>query len=169
SGVACSARSQACTRRLCRSRAARLRSPIARRPPRTPCTERRRQHGLARRKCGGPPGVQAPTAAGTSGMISGGMSMLGGIDLGGTKIQAAMVDSDHKVLSEARRPTPTDGGPEDVAAEMEAALRDRAKKAALDIAAVAGVGVGSPGTIEGSSVSDARNLPNWNGSFPLGE
>jgi glucokinase len=102
-------------------------------------------------------------------MINSGMSMLGGIDLGGTKIQAAIVDSDHRVLSEARRPTPTDGGPEDVAAEMEAALRDAAEKAALDVAELGGVGVGSPGTIEGSSVSDARNLPNWDGSFPLGE
>jgi glucokinase len=97
------------------------------------------------------------------------MSMLGGLDLGGTKIQAAIVDSEHKVLSSARRPTPTEGGPEDVAAEMEAALRDAAEQGALDIAELAGVGVGSPGTIEGSSVSDARNLPNWQGSFALGE
>jgi glucokinase len=97
------------------------------------------------------------------------MSMLGGLDLGGTKIQAAIVDSDHKVLSAARRPTPTEGGPEDVATEMEAALRDAAEQGALDIGELAGVGVGSPGTIEGSSVSDARNLPNWTGSFALGE
>jgi glucokinase len=97
------------------------------------------------------------------------MSMLGGIDLGGTKIQAAIVDSEHRALSAARRPTPTEGGPEDVAAEMEATLRDAAEKAALDIAELAGVGVGSPGTIEGSSVRGALNLPNWAGSFPLGE
>jgi glucokinase len=97
------------------------------------------------------------------------MSMLGGIDLGGTKIQAAIIDSEHRVLGEARRPTPTEGGPEDVAAEMEAALRDAVEKGALDIGELAGVGVGSPGTIDGSSVSDARNLPNWEASFPLGE
>jgi glucokinase len=97
------------------------------------------------------------------------MSMLGGIDLGGTKIQAAIVDSEHKVLSAARRPTPTEGGPEDVATEMEAALRDAAEKAALDISELAGVGVGSPGTIEGSTVSGARNLPGWDGSFALGD
>jgi glucokinase len=102
-------------------------------------------------------------------MIISGMSMLGGIDLGGTKIQAAIVDSDHKVLSAARRPTPTDGGPEQVASEMEAALRDAAEQGALVVGQLAGVGVGSPGTIEGASVSDARNLPNWNGSFPLGD
>jgi glucokinase len=95
--------------------------------------------------------------------------MMGGIDLGGTKIQAAILDSDYRVLSEARRPTPTSGGPQDVAREMEAALRDAAEKAALEVAGLSGVGVGSPGTIEGATVSGARNLPGWDGVFPLGE
>ena len=58
--------------------------------------------------------------------------MYGGIDLGGTKIQAAIVDEDHNVLGSARRPTPTSGGPADVAAEMEAALRDAAKAAEVE-------------------------------------
>ena len=97
------------------------------------------------------------------------MSIHGGIDLGGTKIQAAIVDDDHDVLGSARRATPTSGGPADVAAEMEAALRDAAASAGVEIAALAGVAVGSPGTIEGSSVRSARNLPGWEGSFPLGE
>jgi glucokinase len=95
--------------------------------------------------------------------------MKGGIDLGGTKIQAAILDSDFRVLGQARRATPTSGGPEDVAREMEGALRDAAKKATLDVAELSGVGVGSPGTIEGASVSGARNLPGWEGSFALGE
>jgi glucokinase len=91
----------------------------------------------------------------------------GGIDLGGTKIQTAIVDEDRKVLGSARRPTPTSGGPADVAAEMEAALRDAARDAELDAEGLAGIGVGSPGTIEGGSVTSARNLPDWEGSFPL--
>ena len=36
--------------------------------------------------------------------------MYGGIDLGGTKIQAAIVDDDHNVLGSARRLTPTKRG-----------------------------------------------------------
>jgi glucokinase len=95
------------------------------------------------------------------------MSLRGGIDLGGTKIQAAIVDQDHNVLGSARRPTPTSGGPPDVAVEMEAALRDAANAAELEPAALAGVGVGSPGTIEAGTVSSARNLPGWESSFPL--
>ena len=46
--------------------------------------------------------------------------MRGGIDLGGTKIQTAIVDGGGKVLGESRRPTPTSGGPQDVAEAMAA-------------------------------------------------
>jgi glucokinase len=92
----------------------------------------------------------------------------GGIDLGGTKIQTVVVDEDRKVLGSARRPTPTAGGPADVAAEMEGALRDAVSEAGIDPATLTGIGVGSPGTIEGGTVTSARNLPDWEGSFPLG-
>jgi glucokinase len=97
------------------------------------------------------------------------MSTCGGIDLGGTKIQAAVIDEDSSVLGSARRPTPTTGGPADVAKEMEAALRDAAKAAAIEPASLLGVGVGSPGVIdaETGSVTSARNLPDWEGTFPL--
>ncbi len=93
--------------------------------------------------------------------------MHGGIDLGGTKIQAAIVDEDHSVLGSARRATPTTGGPADVAVELEAAVRDAAKAAEVEPAALAGIGIGSPGTIDGGTVTSARNLPGWEGSFPL--
>ncbi len=97
------------------------------------------------------------------------MAAQGGIDLGGTKIQAAIVDEDHSVLGSARRATPTTGGPGDVAVEMEAALRDAAKAAEMEPATLAGVGVGTPGTIDADAgtVSSARNLPGWEGAFPL--
>jgi glucokinase len=97
------------------------------------------------------------------------MSTHGGIDLGGTKIQAAIVDDDHKVLGSARRPTPTSGGPGDVAAEMAAALRDSATAADVEPASLDGVGVGSPGTIADGKVTSARNLPGWEGTFALAE
>jgi glucokinase len=91
----------------------------------------------------------------------------GGIDLGGTKIQAVIVDDEHKALGSARRPTPTSGGPADVAEEMEKALREAAKDADVDPGSLAGIGVGSPGTIEAGDVTSARNLPGWEGMFPL--
>ncbi|HEY4896216.1 MAG TPA: ROK family protein [Solirubrobacteraceae bacterium] len=95
------------------------------------------------------------------------MASYGGIDLGGTKIQAVVVDDDHKALGSARRPTPTSGSPADVAVEMEKALRDAAREAGIRPSKLAGVGVGSPGTIEDGDVTSARNLPGWEGMFPL--
>src|SRR6516225_5155281 len=97
------------------------------------------------------------------------MPSYGGIDLGGTKIQAVILNDQHEVTGSARRQTPTSGGPVDVAAEMEIALRDAAKAAELEPAALAGVGVGSPGTVEAGNVSSARNLPGWEGTFPLAQ
>ena len=95
----------------------------------------------------------------------------GWIDLGGTKIQTVVVDADNKVLGQSRRPTPTEGGPEDVAGEMLSAMRDAAEQAGVDTRELAGVGVGSPGDADETTgvVSDARNLPDWIGPFPLGE
>jgi glucokinase len=95
----------------------------------------------------------------------------GGIDLGGTKIQAAVVDADHKVLGEEREPTPTKGGPPDVAKAMVKAIRAAAEKAGVETSDLEGVGVGSPGAIDAAAgtVSDAINLPGWEGSFGLGQ
>jgi glucokinase len=95
----------------------------------------------------------------------------GGIDLGGTKIQTVVVDADNKVLGEARRPTPTEGGPPDVAAEMVGAMGEAAEQAGVDAGTLGGIGVGSPGDADEKTgvVSDARNLPDWIDPFPLGE
>jgi glucokinase len=96
--------------------------------------------------------------------------MKGGIDLGGTKVQAVVVNDRFEVRGEARRPTPTEGGPPGVAAEMAAAMREAAEGAGVEVSALAGVGVGSPGAVDTASgtVAGAGNLPDWQGSFPLG-
>lgn len=93
----------------------------------------------------------------------------GGIDLGGTKIQAAIVDGRGQVKGQSRRPTPREGGPAGVAAEIAAALREAAEDAKVDPAKLEGVGVGSPGEVDGKAgtVSQAKNLPGWDGKFPL--
>jgi glucokinase len=93
----------------------------------------------------------------------------GGIDLGGTKIQAVVVDDDHQVLGEARGPTPTAGGPPDVADAIAATMREAAATAGVEVDALDGVGVGSPGQIDarGGTVSTASNLPDWDGSYAL--
>ncbi len=94
----------------------------------------------------------------------------GGIDLGGTKVQAIIVDSGNTVLGQARCPTPHDGGPQGVADAMAAALQEAASSAGVESGALRGVGIGSPGEVDAAtgSVSNAKNLPDWDESFPLG-
>jgi glucokinase len=97
--------------------------------------------------------------------------MRGGIDLGGTKIQAVVVDDEREVRGDKRVPTPTEGGPPDVAAAIAGALRDAAEAAGVATADLEGVGVGSPGEIDAAAgtVTSARNLPGWEGTFALGD
>jgi glucokinase len=95
----------------------------------------------------------------------------GGIDLGGTKIQTAIVDPNGDVKGEARHPTPTTGGPPQIVGAMAAALTEAAEQAGVETSTLAGVGVGSPGDADEKTgvVSSARNLPGWEGSFPVAE
>ncbi|MBV9607454.1 MAG: ROK family protein [Solirubrobacterales bacterium] len=94
----------------------------------------------------------------------------GGIDLGGTKIEAIVVDDGNTVLGSSRHPTPSSGGPEAVAAELVKAVRAACDAAKTEPSALQGVGVGSPGVVDEATgaVSTARNLPDWEGSFELG-
>jgi glucokinase len=103
-------------------------------------------------------------------MAKDGGKLRGGIDLGGTKIQTVVVDAGSKVLGEARRATPTDGGPPDVAAAMAGAMRDAAEAAGVEASTLAGVGAGSPGDIDAKqgTVARAGNLPDWEDAFALG-
>jgi glucokinase len=97
-------------------------------------------------------------------------SLRGGIDLGGTKIEAIVVDAENKVLGNSRHPTPLTGTPADVAAEMAQAMTEAAQAAGTTPDKLVGIGVGSPGSIdrEAGTVSSARNLPGWSGSYALG-
>ena len=99
------------------------------------------------------------------------MARYGGIDLGGTKIQAVVTDEAHEVLGSARHPTPTSGGPADVALAMIGAVREAQEQAGLGPGELTAVGVGSPGVIddEAGTVTSARNLPDWEGTYPLGQ
>jgi glucokinase len=95
-------------------------------------------------------------------------ALRGGIDLGGTKIQAVVVGPDHEVRGQARHPTPITG-PADVAAEMAETLREAATAAGVETSALQGVGVGAPGVIDAAAgtVAQAGNIPGWNVVFPV--
>ena len=82
-----------------------------------------------------------------------------------------IVDDGNEVLGDARRPTPTKGGPEAVAAELADTLADAGASAGIDPGELRGVGVGSPGAIDADAgtVAQARNLPDWIDPFPLAD
>jgi glucokinase len=84
------------------------------------------------------------------------MSYRGGIDLGGTKIQAVVVDDAGEVAGQSRHP-------------IAAALHEAAEAAGVETSDLAGLGVGSPGKVDNDAgtVTGAKNLPNWGGSFDL--
>jgi glucokinase len=68
-----------------------------------------------------------------------------GVDLGGTKIEAARVDSAGRLLQRLRRPTPVKDGPAAVKAAIVECVRELRQG---DASAPAGVGVGVAGQID---------------------
>ena len=121
-----------------------------------------------------PPAVTEPVAEEAASPAPGATEdtgrLVGGIDLGGTKIAAAIIDADHKVISYAKQPTPDRGGPEDVVRAIIETLRVAAGEAGVETSELRGVGIGAPGSVDSAtgSLSGAGNLPNWQGSYPLG-
>ena len=94
--------------------------------------------------------------------------MKGGLDLGGTKIQAVVTDGGAGVLAQARRETPRAGGPKAVVRELVGAMRDAL--ATLDCpAALERVGIGSPGKIDPATgvVAQVVNIRGWTRPFRL--
>ena len=96
--------------------------------------------------------------------------MKGGLDLGGTKIQAVVTDGTATVLGSARRETPRQGGPEAVVLELAEALREALDDAGVEPMGVAGIGVGAPGSIdvETGTVVQVANIDGWDAPFALG-
>lgn len=94
----------------------------------------------------------------------------GGIEFGGARIQAIVVDERNRVLGCAERPTPAGQAPE-VSDALVDAIREAAGYAGTTPGQLAGIGVGSPGTVDIATgmVSDAREIPGWGSGFALGE
>ncbi len=96
--------------------------------------------------------------------------MKGGLDLGGTKIQAVVTDGGDRVLGKARRETPRSGGAEAVVLELAEALRAALDDAHVEPMGISGVGVGAPGSIDAESgtVVQVPNIDGWDAPFRLG-
>lgn len=90
-----------------------------------------------------------------------------GVDVGGTKIQAAAVRA-KKVAGTFRVATPQTGAADVAVAVIEAATRAVAE-AGAKVGDVTGVGIGVPGTIETKvgTVSTSPNLPGFQATEPV--
>jgi glucokinase len=88
------------------------------------------------------------------------MTLVAGVDIGGTNIRVAVVDEQYKVVGEKEVDTPTKG-PEAVVDEI------------TDIVSsfddVSAVGVGAPGPVNNGVVQTAPNLEGWSEPVPLAE
>ena len=86
-----------------------------------------------------------------------------GMDLGGTKILAAVVDAEGRILAESKRATRADEGPDFVIKRMARTARKAARQAGINWTAVTGLGVGAPGPIDPESgfVYNPPHLPGW--------
>ena len=84
-----------------------------------------------------------------------------GVDLGGTKVLAALVD-DGEVVAEAKANTPT-GGPDTVVDTIVDCI------GRLDAGSVKAVGIGAPGVVDvtGGTVGSAPNLVGFDQPVPL--
>ena len=88
------------------------------------------------------------------------------VDIGGTKMAAAVVDPSGAILADARIATPTSSDPDEVFGALMA-LIERVRSATATEPAVCGVGCGGPMTSGGATVSPL-NIGAWV-RFPLRE
>ena len=97
-----------------------------------------------------------------------------GIDLGGTKILAAVATSDGEIIARSKRKTLPSGSetnePRVLARRIAETAQDAMKAAGLRRRDIKAVGVGAPGPtdIHTGHVFNAVNLPGWQDGFDLG-
>ncbi len=92
-----------------------------------------------------------------------------GIDLGGTKILAAVVDQEGHILGTAKKKTRGERGVDEVIERIARTALKAVDEAHLDMRAIQAVGIGAPGVADHNTgvVEFAPNLPDWT-NIPLG-
>ncbi|HEV8636478.1 MAG TPA: ROK family protein [Chloroflexota bacterium] len=98
----------------------------------------------------------APTALAGEGFV-------GAVDLGGTKILAAVVSPEGAIVARAKKSTGKGAAPEAVIDRIAACVREAVEAAGLDPSALRAVGIGAPGPVdpERGVLRTAPNLAGW--------
>jgi len=96
-------------------------------------------------------------------------SLVIGIDLGGTHVQAGLVDASGRVVHRLGTETRSERGPEGVTRRLGTLVEELLSEAHTPLDAVAAIGVGAPGAVDHETgvVYNAPNL-RWS-DFPLAE
>jgi glucokinase len=91
-----------------------------------------------------------------------------GLDIGGTKIEALLVDDDFRVLAQARHATDV-SHPDNLVASVVAAVDDVLQQAQASRTQLAGIGIGIPGQVDPAAGEVALAVNLNLRAFPLGE
>jgi glucokinase len=92
-----------------------------------------------------------------------------GIDLGGTKILAAVVDETGHIIGSSKRKTRAERGADEVIERIAKTATEAVEDARLDLSMIEAVGIGAPGVADHNTgvLEFAPNLPDWV-NIPLG-
>jgi glucokinase len=92
-----------------------------------------------------------------------------GIDLGGTKILAAVVDETGRIIGTAKRKTRAERGVDEVLERITKTATEAVQDARLDLTMIEAAGIGAPGVADHHTgvLEFAPNLPDWV-NIPLG-
>jgi glucokinase len=74
--------------------------------------------------------------------------LVAGVDLGGTKILAGLVDTENRILGRAKSPTPSQEGNRAILAAIVEALGQACASAGVAPSDLTGIGLGSPGPLD---------------------
>ena len=74
-----------------------------------------------------------------------------GLDLGGTYIKGGIVDEENRIIVHGATPTMTEREPEEIIRDMASLVKKLTEEAGITLRDIAGIGIGSPGTIDAGS------------------
>ena len=87
-----------------------------------------------------------------------------GVDIGGTKMLAAIFDADGKMVANMKQPTLAEQGVKAVIERLEGLIEDLIKKNDLEPSGLCGIGIACAGGIDtgrGMVATPSPNLPDW--------
>ncbi len=92
-----------------------------------------------------------------------------GVDLGGTKISAAVTDSKYNIISKVSCPTNAKRDSDELTLDIAKLCKQAAQSAGLDISDIESIGIGTPGAVDSAHgvVEYSCNLPFL--SYPLAQ